>query len=77
MSLSREVLERIRDILMEYNMTCAHAAKVADLDAKCLPEGDTKTFFEKESEQLWADAKEADELRWIVMQELEALHEIQ
>lgn len=70
MPLNDETLCRMRDMLTDYSVSNATAARIAEADAMCMPDGENKAFFEREAEQLRKEAAAADELCSAITQEL-------
>lgn len=70
MPITVEMLLQMRDMLAEYSLSNATAARIAEADARCLKDGENKAFFEREAEQLRKEAAGADILCSAITQEL-------
>lgn len=71
MPLTDDVLRQIADVLAEYSVDNAAAARVAENDACCMKPGENKEFFTREAARLREEACRTDELWSAVMRELE------
>ena len=70
MPLNDEPLCRMRDMLTDYSVSNATAARIAEADATCMPDGENKAFFERKADQLRKEAAAADELCSAITKEL-------
>ena len=75
MPLTKEQKLQLLGILAEYSLSCAEAAKVAEMDVSCLPDGITKDFFEAEAKRMREEAATADCLYHAIMGEMRGVTE--